>query len=151
MGGRYTAVGFKLKPDKSNIGTACWLPLGIGTACWLPLDIGTACWLLLVPADEVASATGATNGLGDRELENPAPLGLRPRFNDPRGRPRLDDGIYCWSRLLLERTEVKYGVVIWAEKTCEHQQRQILHIACSMFMVGDFGDLLKIGGHLKKM
>ena len=70
--------------------------------------------VLLTPADELASATGATNGLGDRELEIPAPLGLRPRFNDPRGRPRLDDGTYCWSRLLLERTEVKYGVVIWA-------------------------------------
>ena len=55
----------------------------------------------------------ATDGLGDGELEIPVPLGLRPRFNDPRGRPRLDDGEYCWSRLLLERTEVKYGVVIW--------------------------------------
>ena len=67
----------------------------------------------LTPADELASVTGVTNGLGDRELENPAPLGLRPRFNDPRGRPRLDDDVvvvYCWSR---ERTE-KYGVVIWA-------------------------------------
>jgi hypothetical protein len=68
----------------------------------------------LTPTDEVVSAT---NGLGDRELEIPAPLGLRPRFNVPRGRPRLDDdGAYCWSRLLLERTEVKYGVVIWAKE-----------------------------------
>ena len=51
--------------------------------------------VLLTPVDELASATGVTNGLGDREVENPAPLGLRPRFNDPRGRPRLDDGEYC--------------------------------------------------------
>ena len=62
------------------------------------------------PADELAAS--ATNGLGDGGLGIPVPLGLRPRFNDPRGCPRLDDGEYCWSRLLLERTEVKYGVVI---------------------------------------
>jgi hypothetical protein len=62
--------------------------------------------------DELEASSA--NGLGDRELEMPAPRGLRPRFNDPRGRPRLDDGIYCWSRLVLERTEVKYGVVILA-------------------------------------
>jgi hypothetical protein len=68
----------------------------------------------LTPTDELGSAT---NGLGDRELETPAPLGLRPRFNDPRGRPRLDDDTYCWSRLLLERTEVKYGVVIGSKES----------------------------------
>ena len=81
--------------------------VGIGKADEVAIPVP-----LIAGTDEVGSAT---NGLGDRELEIPAPLGLRPRFNDPRGRPRLDDdGTYCWSRLLLERTEVKYGVVIWA-------------------------------------
>lgn len=81
----------------------------------------------------VGDVPSATNGLGDGEFGVPVPLGLRPRFNDPRGRPRLDDGTYCWSKLVLERTEVKYapGVVIRAgsksevRRTCAHQQRQI--------------------------
>jgi hypothetical protein len=76
----------------------------------------------LTPTDEFGSNT---NGLGDRELKTAAPLGLvRPRFNDPRGRSRLDDVTYCWSRLLLERTEVKYGVVIGSKESTKTSSTQ---------------------------
>ena len=93
-------------------------PLAVGNAQWTLGYCALGVTFVFVSPDAAVSGVlkvFGTNGLGDGEPETPAPLGLRPLFTpvkDPRGRPRAGDGRYCGSKLLLERTEVKW-VGVW--------------------------------------